>query len=142
MHNNDDFGFLIQIINRQVFRFFSNAGKSIGISSMEVNILNYFFDNKKKQLYQIDLETAFNIRSSTATANVNLMEKKGLLKRIPDPQDMRRKLLVPTKKAFVLEKELNYFKQQLDFKISNNLSSSEQKELKKMLKKIIKNLKE
>lgn len=137
---NNDYGFLFQIIGRQIFRYFSNTGKKLGISSMEVNILNYFFDNKKQQIYQKDLETAFNIRSSTATANINLMEKKGLLRRVSDPHDMRRKLLVPTAKAQKFEQQLATYKEELENKIVTNLTENEKEQLKKTLIKVIANL--
>lgn len=138
--NNSDFGFLIQMLSRQIFRYFTNAGKQLGISSMEVNILNYLFDNQKDKIYQKDLEDAFSIRSSTATANINLMEKKDLLRREPDSNDLRRKILVVTPKAKELEQKLNTSKKDLESRICQNLSQEQQEQFRRMLEQVSKNL--
>jgi DNA-binding MarR family transcriptional regulator len=57
-------------------------------------------------VYQKDLEKRFEIRRSTATQILSLMEKNGLLFRQPVPRDARLKRLVLTEKAIEMHKEV------------------------------------
>ena len=52
-----------------------------------------------KDLYQKDIEEEFQIRKSTVTGYVQLMEKNGYLTRESVKGDARKKRLVPTEKA-------------------------------------------
>lgn len=133
---NEDFGFLFQVISRQIFRYFSSAGRELGISSIEVNILYFFFENRGKKIYQKDIENAFNIRSSTATVNINLMVKKNLIRRETDPFDQRKKILIPTDKAYSLENELRSYNDQLEKIIKTDMTAEEQDQLRKRLVRI------
>jgi DNA-binding MarR family transcriptional regulator len=57
-------------------------------------------------VYQKDLEKRFEIRRSTATQILSLMEKNGLILRQPVPRDARLKRLVLTEKAIEMHKEV------------------------------------
>ena len=52
-----------------------------------------------RDLYQKDIEEELQIRKSTVTGYVQLMEKNGYLTRESDKEDARKKRLVPTARA-------------------------------------------
>lgn len=138
--STQDLGHLIQVLNRHIFRYFVKVGDQLGISSMEVVFLNFFFENATQPIYQTDLERTFNIRSSTATTNVKLMVKKGLIKQIEDADDKRRKVLQPTDKALKLKEPLTAAQRQLERELTQDLSPVQREDFQQFLMAAIQNL--
>ena len=70
------------------------------LTIMQKHILKFILlETMHKDLYQKDIEEEFQIRKSTVTGYVQLMEKNGYLTRESDKEDARKKRLVPTEKA-------------------------------------------
>lgn len=70
------------------------------LTIMQKHILKYILlETMHRDLYQKDIEEEFQIRKSTVTGYVQLMEKNGFLIRESDKEDARKKRLVPTAKA-------------------------------------------
>ena len=70
------------------------------LTIMQKHILKYILlETMHRDLYQKDIEEEFQIRKSTVTGYVQLMEKNGFLTRESDKDDARKKRLVPTAKA-------------------------------------------
>jgi DNA-binding MarR family transcriptional regulator len=70
-------------------------------------VIRYIYDNMEKgDVFQRDLEARFNIRRSTATGILKLMEKNGLIVREPVEYDARLKKLVLTSKAVELHESI------------------------------------
>lgn len=62
-------------------------------------IINYLYENKKRDVYQKDLELAFNISKAAISDVLNTMERKEMIERIQSDKDARCKKIVLTKKA-------------------------------------------
>lgn len=70
------------------------------LTIMQKHILKFILlETMHKDLYQKDIEEEFQIRKSTVTGYVQLMEKNGYLTRESVKGDARKKRLVPTEKA-------------------------------------------
>ena len=70
-------------------------------------VIRYIYDNRDRgDVFQRDLEARFNIRRSTATGILKLMEKNGLIVREPVEYDARLKKLVLTSKAVELHESI------------------------------------
>lgn len=70
------------------------------LTIMQKHILKFILlETMHRDLYQKDIEEEFQIRKSTVTGYVQLMEKNGYLTRESDKDDARKKRLVPTQKA-------------------------------------------
>lgn len=70
------------------------------LTIMQKHILKFILlETMQKDLYQKDIEEEFQIRKSTMTGYVQLMEKNGYLTRESVKGDARKKRLVPTEKA-------------------------------------------
>lgn len=137
---NHDYGFLIQVLSRQINQYFSKVGVELTLSGMEIVILNFFFDNDQTTVYQTDIEREFNIRSSTATANIRVLIKKGFLQQTVDPKDRRRKQLTLTPSAIQLETKLGDAKKKLEQLLVTDMSSDQQDNFLALLELAIKNL--
>jgi DNA-binding MarR family transcriptional regulator len=76
------------------------------LTGMHGFVLGYLYNHQDEEVYQKDLEKRFEIRRSTATQILSLMEKNGLVLRQPVPRDARLKRLVLTEKAIEMHKEV------------------------------------
>lgn len=61
--------------------------------------MRYFYENRKRDIFQRDFEAYFSIRRSTATKILQLMEKNGLISRESVSYDARLKKITLTDKA-------------------------------------------
>lgn len=69
-------------------------------------IIGYLCRNKDKEIFQKDIEQNFEIRRSTATNILQLMEKNGFIKREAVDYDARLKKICITPKAVALNYEI------------------------------------
>ena len=68
--------------------------------------IGYFYDHRGEDVFQRDFEKACNIRRSTATSILQLMEKNGLIVRESVPYDARLKKITLTEKALRLHRRV------------------------------------
>lgn len=74
---------------------------------MQCWVIGYIFDNVEiKDIFQKDVEAEFNIRRSTATGILQLMEKNDLIIRQPVSFDARLKKLILTEKALGIHRKV------------------------------------
>ena len=76
-------------------------------TNMQRLVLHYIlFQSLQRDIYQKDIEKEFQIRRSTATGILQILEKNGFITREPVKQDARLKKLVPTEKAKRVRKHI------------------------------------
>ena len=69
-------------------------------TNMQRLVLHYIlFQSLQRDIYQKDIEKEFQIRRSTATGILQILEKNGFITRDPVKEDARLKKLTPTAKA-------------------------------------------
>jgi len=110
MNNEKSIGFEIKslsnIIKRSIDKQIAehcDAGPSVTHGW----IIGYIYDNMRQgDVFQRDLEAKFNIRRSTATGILKIMEKNGLIVREPVEYDARLKKLVLTSKAIEIHESI------------------------------------
>ena len=102
---NMHMGRLIQMLSHQMKR--KNCivtmidGDSLTV--MQKHILKFILlETLHREIYQKDIEEEFQIRKSTVTGILQLMEKNGFIYRESVEKDARLKRIVPTKKAEAL----------------------------------------
>lgn len=74
-------------------------GQDAALTPMQGRIIGLITHSPHENVYQRDVERAFQIRRSTASAILQGMEKNGLICRESVPQDARLKKLVLTERA-------------------------------------------
>lgn len=74
---------------------FSTHGQMSGSAGRAL----HFLLAQQDDVYQKDIEDEFSLRPSTATELLKTMERDGLIRREPVPQDARCKRIVVTEKA-------------------------------------------
>ena len=97
---HDDVGRMINVISHQLKRQMSFHDEETGLTNIQRRVLHYvMFHSLGEDVYQKDIEKEFQIRRSTATGILQLLEKNGFILRQTVEWDARLKKLVPTEKA-------------------------------------------
>ena len=95
-----DAGKLINMISHQMKRQSCFPEKESGLTNMQRLVLHYIlFQAPLGDIYQKDIEKAFQIRRSSATGILQLLEKNGFIYRETVEWDARLKKLLPTPKS-------------------------------------------
>ncbi|WP_414950184.1 MarR family winged helix-turn-helix transcriptional regulator [Levilactobacillus brevis] len=111
----EQIGILIKNLNNDLQRYASREAKKIGITQVQMNVIDFVYRNEKsRKLYQTDVEREFNIQKSSATALLQLMEKKQLIIRTPSRQDNRLKVITLTSKSQLVVNRIRTFFDQND----------------------------
>ena len=95
-------GRLIQVLSHQMKRksCVNSMINDDGLTTMQKHVLKFLLlETLHKVVYQKDIEEEFQIRKSTATGMLQLLEKNGFIVRESEKKDARLKRIIPTKKA-------------------------------------------
>ncbi|WP_352400357.1 MarR family transcriptional regulator [Anaerotignum sp.] len=111
------------------------------LSSMQVWVIEYLYENKERDVFQRDLEADFNVRRSTVSGILQNLEKKGLIIRESVNQDARLKKISLTKDAIIIHKDMLKKVANMEEKMTQNISEEEWIAFYQVLEKIKKNLK-
>ena len=108
------------------------------VTPMHATIIAYLEEHG--EVYQRDLENEFQVNRSTITKIVQIMERKGYIRRETVPQDGRLKRLVLTDLGRGLYARLRWCGESTNQEMMNALSPEEQRMLLASLAKIRKKL--
>ena len=104
---NTHMGKLIHMLAHEMKRNHIDQVIKDDLTVMQKHILKFILlETMHRNLYQKDIEEEFQIRKSTVTGYVQLMEKNGYLIRESDKEDARKKRLVPTARAEKLREDI------------------------------------
>ncbi|MBQ2099951.1 MAG: MarR family transcriptional regulator [Lachnospiraceae bacterium] len=135
-----ELGMINNLIRRSLNQRFAENGLE-DLGGIQGPVIGSIFENSKKgDVFQKDIEKWFQIRRSTATVMLQSMEQKGLIERIPVPNDGRLKKIVLTKKAeqrhFKVKEQIEQFHRDLE----EGITPEEKEEFLRILDKFRDNL--
>lgn len=114
-----------------------------GFTGLQGFIIRYLNNNNNdKDIYQKDLEKILQMRRSSASSVLSLMEKNGLIERQSVEKDARLKKIVLTKKSISFNKEIEKRIKKVESKATKGLSNEELTIFFNIVSKIENNLKE
>ena len=143
MNQHKHIGFEIKTLSNLIKRQFDQSSNKKEIDNLTGTngwVIGYLANNQHRDVFQKDLELEFSIRRSTASKILQLMEKKGFIKREAVEYDARLKKLVLTEKALEVHAIAQQGINQLEEKISKGLTNEEIETFFKIAEKIKKNL--
>lgn len=100
-------------------------------------ILIHLYSVPPVSVRQADIERYFSMTNPTVNGVLRNMEKKELIKRVPNPVDKRSKVIALTPKAMKMRDELYEWSERFDEEISSNLTEDDLAHLLALLKKMI-----
>lgn len=107
------------------------------LTHTQYKILMLLFRHQEQPLRQIDIETHFAMSNPTVTGIIQNLEKKGLVRRIPNPDDKRSKLLQVTEQVLSMRDELVALGDSMEQQVTSPLSAEERQQLTRLLRKIL-----
>ena len=77
----------------------------LGMTSIQSRMIGYLYFQSRRQrkVFQGQLEEEFKIRKSSVTSVIQILEKKGLVRRTGVPGDARKKELVLTEQGIAVQ---------------------------------------
>lgn len=140
MKDEINIGMHFKIISNQIKRVIDNKLNN-NITNVQMFILKYIADNQgKKDIFQKDIETFLDIRRSTTTEILNVMERKDLIKRIDFQKDKRKKVLKLSSKGLSYINEFEEIVSKIEQNLLNNITKEEKEHFFYIINKIQKNI--
>lgn len=136
-------GFELHRSSRLVKRYMDNDASKRYVDKMTGThgwALGFFFHNRHRDVFQKDFEQEFNIRRSTASNILALIEKNGLIKREPVPYDARLKKITLTPKALDVQCVVDKAFEKLEDTIKEGITQEELEVFFRVIDKINSNL--
>lgn len=121
-------GFEIGHCSRIIRRYIDSKTATTGIDEItgtHARAIGYFYRNRHNDIFQRDFEKEFDIRRSTASNILALMEKNGLIIREGVEHDARLKKITLTPKAINTNKRIALFFDKMEEDISRGIDEKE-----------------
>lgn len=130
----------IENLNMLIIKKAANRNKELGydITPVQALIIMCVFDNNK--LCQKDIEQFVPCNKSTLSSVLDTMEKNGLIYRLEDKNDSRKKIISLTEKSISIAKVLTKDKNYLEDILLKDLTQDEIIQFNNIVAKMIKNL--
>lgn len=141
--NNRRIGFEIHRSSRLVKRYLDNDATKLYIDKLTGThgwAIGYLHQNSDRDIFQKDFEQEFNIRPSTASNILSLIEKNGLITRESVPYDARLKKIVLTQKAIDIHQIIENSFEKLEDKLKDGISQEELEIFFRVIDKINNNI--
>lgn len=133
-----EIGKIINRISNRLQRFSPDTQNKLGIGQAQANILRFLLlETAKRSIYQVDIEKEFGLRPPTVTETLKSLEKKDLIRRIPDENDGRKKKIIITEKTLSMDDGV---KCQVEKVLLQGITKEEQEQFMKIAGKMLHNL--
>ena len=134
-------GKAIHMVGNQMKRLFDNAAAEYGLTSIQSRMIRYLYlESEKRDIYQKDIEEEFNIRRSSVSSVLQLLEKKGYIERVSVEKDGRLKKIVLTGTGKLIQEKVHSLIQEGEQKLRDELTEEELKIFIDILSRLSKKL--
>lgn len=126
MNDYTHIGKKINIFAHRMHRKIDNEAAKYGITGTQARILGFILrESVKRDIFQKDIEEYLDIRRSSVTSVLQLMEKNECIERISVAEDARLKKIVITEKGFEIDRNVYEYIMQLEKSLHDELSEDE-----------------
>ena len=139
MNEKKHIGKEINILSNKIRRRIDNEVAKYGITSAQGKIIGFvYWESKKRDVFQKDIEEDLKIRSSSETSVLQLMEKNGYIKRESVSTDARLKKIVLTEKGDEIRLAVQNLIDEIENEVSKSITEGEREFLFYILDKLSK----
>lgn len=127
----------IIILSAKIRRKLDNETAQYGITGVQGRILGFISHNcEKRDIFQKDIEEELDIRRSSVTSVLQLMEKNGIIERVSVSKDARLKKLVLTEKGMEIQRNVHDRISELEKSLREELSDEELNQLVSLIDRL------
>ena len=130
---------IVNQLHRMAMRMPPDALPS-GMTISQLSTIGFLYFSQQGDVYQKDIESFFKLRRSTVSSQLDTLEKKGLIQRVPVSHDARLKKLVLTEEGLRISGQVLLVLEQMNDFMLPGLSQEETVVLTNLLRKIEQNL--
>lgn len=136
-----EIGKIINRISNRLQRFSPDTQNKLGIGQAQANILRFLLlETAKRSIYQVDIEKEFGLRPPTVTETLKSLEKKDLIRKIPDENDGRKKKIIITEKTLSMDDGVKCQVEKSEKVLLQGITKEEQEQFMKIAGKMLHNL--
>ena len=136
-----EIGKIINRISNRLQRFSPDTQNKLGIGQALANILRFLLlETANRSIYQVDIEKEFGLRPPTVTETLKSLEKKDLIRRIPDENDGRKKKIIITEKTLSMDDGVKCQVEKSEKVLLQGITKEEQEQFMKIAGKMLHNL--
>lgn len=126
MNSEIHIGKRISILTKRIHRRIDKEAAKYGITGVQARILGFVYHNyTKKDIFQKDIEEELDIRRSSVTSVLQLMEKNGYIQRVSVSEDARLKKIMLTEKGLEIQRNVYNFILEFEKSLQDELSEAE-----------------
>lgn len=126
MNEEVNIGKIVIAFSNRINRRISKEAAQYNITGVQGRILGFIYcKSNKKDIFQKDIEEELNIRRSSVTSVLQLMEKNGYIKRIRVSEDGRLKKIILTEKGLEIQRGVYACIINVEKSLRNELSDDE-----------------
>ncbi|EET85497.1 transcriptional regulator, MarR family [Clostridium carboxidivorans P7] len=106
MDKEELIGRKVNIFTNRINRKINKEVAKYGITGIQSMVLGFVYHkSQNRDVFQKDIEEVFDIRRSSVTSVLQLMEKNGYVERVSVSEDARLKKIILTKKGLEIQKK-------------------------------------
>jgi len=126
MNSEIHIGKRIMILTKRIHRRIDKEAAKYGVTGVQARILGFVHRNHdKKDIFQRDIEEELDIRRSSVTSVLQLMEKNEYIKRVSVSEDARLKKIILTEKGLEIHRNVYNFILEFEKSLKDELSEDE-----------------
>ena len=140
---NDQVGFEIHRTGHMMSRRLEAGVKAEGIDEITLShgwIIRFLYENRERDIYQKDIEKYFLVGRSTVTNSIQLMEKKGLVRREFVECDARLKKVLLTEKGIQSHETIENMIAEMNSGILEGIDEQDAQVFLKVIRRIRENI--
>ncbi len=139
---------VLKILSNQLIRYIGNLKKEIsektdvfeGATEMHAWIVRYLVNQGDQEVFQKDIENEFDIRPSTTSKILRLMQKHALIERDYTEDDARLKRVMLTPKARALWEKTDAILRRAEAQITEGVTKEDLARFYRVIEVISKNI--
>lgn len=144
MKRSSTVGYKIRLIHNQIHKRMEAKRQEnedgLTLTGMQRWTMGFLIDHEGEDIYQRDIEAAFSVSRATASNMLQVMERKGLIKRVSVEHDARLKKLLLTEDARSMLERVERDVNEMEEMLIKGMSKEEVAVLMGYLDRIIGNL--
>ncbi len=135
------FGKLLYILSNELRKHSVETGSLEELTVVQTHILKYILlCSLECDLCQKDIEEEFQIKKSTVSQMLKLMEKNGFIVRCPSAEDARRKIIIPTEKSESIRTKLMEELKEVETAMKKDIPKKDLETCEKVMRKMVNNM--
>lgn len=133
----DSIAILVKRVSLEFDKMAATRLKQYGITPSQYKVLKLIVSSPEHTVRQVDVERRFSMTNPTVTGIVRNLEHKGLIKRGPNPNDARSKVLDLTERSAAMKDELISAGSEMENEFTRSLTEEEKQQAKVILRKLL-----